>query len=161
MKFYIYIGWNEISYFSFLRKECLSFARSPCFRAVKYSRARDWMHSHALRRLVDDKSVASCQQTCCKLIVKIRYPQACCKLFQQVVTSLQTTSCNKPDFNSIVVTWWNWQACCNLLISWNKPVNWQLATGLLRFWQCRKSLVYHAISHTSSLLQEIDYHLST
>ena len=37
--------------------------------------------------------------TSCKLIVKTCYPQACCKLFQQVLTSLQTTSCNKPDFD--------------------------------------------------------------
>ena len=46
-----------------------------------------WMRSHGLRQLVNDKSVASCQQTCCKLIVKIVktcYPQACCRLFQQV-----------------------------------------------------------------------------
>ena len=50
------------------------------------------MRSHVLRQLVDDKSVASCQQTCCKLIVKTCYPQACYKLFQQVVTSLQMTS---------------------------------------------------------------------
>ena len=60
------------------------------------------MRSHALRQLVDDKSVASCQQTCCKLIVKTCYPQACCKLLQQVVTSVQMTSCNKPDFNRLV-----------------------------------------------------------
>ena len=59
---------------------------------------------HGLRQLVDDKSVASCQQTCCKLIVKTCYPQACCKLFQQVVTSLQMTSYNKPDFNRLVAT---------------------------------------------------------
>ena len=32
-----------------------------------------------------DKSVASYQPTCCKMIVKTCYPQACCKLFQQVV----------------------------------------------------------------------------
>ena len=57
------------------------------------------MCSHGLRQLVDDKSVASCQQTCYKLIVKTCYQQACYKLFQQVVTSLQMTSCNKPDFN--------------------------------------------------------------
>ena len=63
------------------------------------------MRSHGLRQLVDDKSIASCQQTCCKLIVKTCYPQACYKLFQQVVTSLQMTSCNKPDFNRRVVTW--------------------------------------------------------
>ena len=48
---------------------------------------------------VDDKSIARCQQTCCKLIVKTCYPQLWYKLFQQVVTSLQMTSCNKPDFN--------------------------------------------------------------
>ena len=50
--------------------------------------------SHGLQQLADDKSVASCQQICCKLIVKTCYPQACCKLFQQVVTSLQMTCCN-------------------------------------------------------------------
>ena len=55
------------------------------------------MRLHGLRKLVDDKSVASYQQTCCKLIVKTCYPQACCKLFQQGVTSLQMTNCNKPD----------------------------------------------------------------
>ena len=41
------------------------------------------------------KSFASCQQTCCKLIVKPCYPQASCKLFQQVVTSLKMTFCHK------------------------------------------------------------------
>ena len=52
--------------------------------------------------IVDDKPVGSCQQTCCKLIVKTCYPQACCKFFQQVITSLQMASCNKPDFNRLV-----------------------------------------------------------
>ena len=50
------------------------------------------MRSHGLRQLVDDKSVARCQQACCKLIVKTCYPQACCKLFAQVLTSLQMKS---------------------------------------------------------------------
>ena len=49
------------------------------------------MRSHGLRQLVDYKFVASCQQTCCKLIIVICHQQACCKLFQQVVTSLQMT----------------------------------------------------------------------
>ena len=57
------------------------------------------MHSHDLRQLVDDKTVASCQQIRCKLIVRTSYLQVCYKLFQQVVTSLQMTSCNKPDTN--------------------------------------------------------------
>ena len=62
------------------------------------------MRSHGLRQLVEDKSVASCQQTCRKLIVQTCYQQAFCKLFQQVVTSLQMTNCNKPDFNRLVAT---------------------------------------------------------
>ena len=60
--------------------------------------------SKGLIQIVDDKSVVSCQQTCCKLIVETCYPQACYKLFQQVVTSLQMTSCNKPNFNRLVAT---------------------------------------------------------
>ena len=62
------------------------------------------MRSHGLRQLVDDKSVASCEQACCKLILKTFYPQACYKLFQQVAASLQMTSCNKPGFNKLVAT---------------------------------------------------------
>ena len=65
---------------------------------TSYQQADIRMRSHGLRQLVDDKSVGSSQQTCCKLIVKTCYPQACCKLFQQVATSLQMTSCNKPWF---------------------------------------------------------------
>ena len=52
------------------------------------------MRSHGLRQLVENKSVASCQQTCYKLIVKTCYPQASFKLFKQVVTSLQMTTLN-------------------------------------------------------------------
>ena len=62
----------------------------------------DQQRSHGLRQLVDSKSVTSCQQTCCKLIVKICYSQAYCKLFQQVVTSLQMTSCNRLTLPSLV-----------------------------------------------------------
>ena len=58
------------------------------------------MRLHVLQQPVDNKSVASCQQACSKLIVRTCYPQACCKLFQQVVTSLQMTNCNKSDFNN-------------------------------------------------------------
>ena len=55
-----------------------------------------------MRQFVDDKSVANCQQTCCKLIVKTFYPQACCKLFQQVIIGLQMTSSSKSDCNRFV-----------------------------------------------------------
>ena len=58
------------------------------------------MRSHDLRQLVDDKSVAGCQQACCKLNVQTCYQQACCKLFQQVVTSLQMTQDGKLYLHS-------------------------------------------------------------
>ena len=55
------------------------------------------MRSHGLRQLVDGRSVASCQQlSCCRLIIKTCYPLTY-RQFQQVLTSLQMTSFNKPD----------------------------------------------------------------
>ena len=62
--------------------------------------------------------------SCGMLIVKTCYPQASCKLIQQVLICRQMTSCNKPDFNRLVAIWWNWQICCNLL------------TSLQCFWSC-------------------------
>ena len=50
--------------------------QQPC-----YQQADIRTRSHGLRQLVHEKSVASCQQACCKLIVKTCYPRACCKLF--------------------------------------------------------------------------------
>ena len=44
--------------------------------------------SNISRQLDDAKSVASCQQTCCKLIVKTSYPRQ----FRQIATSLQSGS---------------------------------------------------------------------
>ena len=38
-----------------------------------YQQADIRTRSHGLRQLVDDKFVASCQQICCKLIVKTCY----------------------------------------------------------------------------------------
>ena len=66
------------------------------------SQATIRMRSHGLRQLVEDKSVASCQQTCRKLIVQTCYQQAFCKLFQQVVTSLQMTNCSKPVLTDLL-----------------------------------------------------------
>ena len=95
------------------RTECIAIPKSSMYKhsqkrvscnkpvEILYQRVDIRMRSHG--SIVDDKSVASCQQTCCKLTVKTCYPQACCK-FQQVVTNLQMTSCNKPDFNTLVVT---------------------------------------------------------
>ena len=35
---------------------------------------------------------------------------------------IQKSSCNKPDFNILVATWWNWQVYYNLLKSCSKLV---------------------------------------
>ena len=54
---------------------------------VKRNRQADIrMRSYGLRQLDEDSSVASCQQTCSKLIVKTGLPQACCNLSQHAVT---------------------------------------------------------------------------
>ena len=42
-------------------------------------------------------------------------------------------SCNKADFNRLVATWWDWQVCCKLLTSCNKPI---------RLTACNKSAVF-------------------
>ena len=96
------------------------------------------MCSHGLRQLVTtsllqvvNRLVASCLQTCCKFITSTR-----CNLFQQVVTSLQMTSCNKPDLNRLIATWWNCQACCNLLTSWNKLVKLTTCNKSVMFFSC-------------------------
>ena len=77
--------------------------------------------------------MASFQKICCKLI-KTCYPQACCKLFQQIVTSLQMTSSNKPDFNRLLnlmkLTSWN------LLTSCNKPVKLKNCNKSVAFLGC-------------------------
>ena len=43
--------------------------QQTCYQQAGIRNAFPW--------IVDDKSVASCEQTCRKLIVKTRYPQAC------------------------------------------------------------------------------------
>ena len=45
------------------------------------------MRSHCLLRFDGNKFAASCQQACGKLIVKIFYSQAWCKLFKQLAAS--------------------------------------------------------------------------
>ena len=75
------------------------------------------MRLFGLWQLVDDKSVSSCQQTFCKLIDKTCYPQACCKLFQQVVTILQTTSCGLSCYDLMKLKRWL-QTCQQVATSW-------------------------------------------
>ena len=62
------------------------------------------MRSHRLLRLDGYKFAASCQQACFKLIVKTFYPQAGCKLLQQLAASVQTSNCNKSDFHGLAAT---------------------------------------------------------
>jgi 3-hydroxy-3-methylglutaryl CoA synthase len=57
-------------------------------------------------------------------LVKTCYPQACCKLFEQLAASLRITTCSKPDFlNShqhwcsirLVKTWYPQPTWCKLM----------------------------------------------
>ena len=56
----------------------------------------------SLRQLIDDKSVASGQQTCCKYIAKVSYPQAC--LLQVVSTSCNKFANDKLQQLSLILT---------------------------------------------------------
>ena len=56
--------------------------QQTCYNKLVFGRIRSLLH---------------CRQSCCRLIVKTCHSQACCKLSQQVVTSLQ--GWNKLDFN--------------------------------------------------------------
>ena len=50
------------------------------------------------------------------------HTQACCKLFQQVVTSLQMTNRNKPDLNRLCYNLMKLTNAYNLLTSCNESV---------------------------------------
>ena len=89
-------GWRRETLSSVIVSPNSSFPDGvQCLRA-SYKSVYTFCNSPSYQQAdnADKKHIASCQQTCCKLIVKTFYPKACCKLFQQVVTSLQTTSCN-------------------------------------------------------------------
>ena len=79
-----------------------------------------------------DRLAASCSIR----LVKTCYPQACCKLLQQLAPSLQISSCSKADFHRLDATWWSQQTCCNLLTTCSKPV--KSAT-------CSKSVAFLAV----------------
>ena len=74
--------------------------------------------------------------SCSIRLVKTCYPQACCKLLQQLAASLQISSCSKADFHRLAATWWSQQTCCNLLTTCSKPV--KSAT-------CSKSVAFLAV----------------
>ena len=123
------------------------------------------MRSHGFRQLVTtsllqvvNRFVSNCQQTCYKLIIVTCHQQACCKLFQQVVTSLQMTSCNNPDLNRLVATWWNWQACRNLLTSCNKPVKLTTCNNSVGFLAVYRQLAtafkYFLVDFTMQLVRQ-------
>ena len=59
------------------------------------------MRSHRLLRLDGNRSAPSCQQACCKLIVRTFYPPAWCKLFRQLTASVQVLGCNESDFHKL------------------------------------------------------------
>ena len=82
----------------------------------------------------DSLLTASCQQTCCKSIVKTCYPQApSYKLFRQVIASVQITmSCIKPDFNSNLMELTSGMQLVDMLDQAGKIDNFQRICGVLR-----------------------------
>ena len=99
------------------------------------------MRSHRLLRLDDSKLTASCQQVCCKLIVKTFYLQVWCKLFQQLAASVQIST-SDSDFHWLVVTWWIQQTCCNWLTTCSKSV---------KSTTCSKSVGFLAVYNSPSI----------
>ena len=99
------------------------------------------MRLHCLLWLDDNKSAASCQlaYAWCKLIIETFYPQAWCKLFQQLAESLQISSCNKSDFHKLAASWWSQQTCWNLLTTCIKLVKFTSSTT------CSKSVAFLAV----------------
>ena len=102
------------------------------------------MGLHGLRRLVTTNLL----QVVNRLVASWLFQQACCKLFQQVVRSIQMTSCNKPDLDRLVATWWNWQTCCNLmkltglLTSCNRPIKLTTCNTVCGVFGCEHQLNY-------------------
>ena len=61
------------------------------------------MRSNRLLSPDDNKSAPSCrcQQACCKLLSRLFYLKAWCKLFQKRAASLQISSCIKSDLHRL------------------------------------------------------------
>ena len=120
-----------------------------CFRIVallsssRYQNAFAWLAPSWLSNIA-----ASCEQACCKLIVKTFYPEAWCKLFQQLAASRQISSCNKSDFHRLTASWWIQQTCCNLLTTCSKAV--KSAT-------CSKSVAFLAVYWTIKYYSRAKY----
>ena len=74
--------------------------------------------------------------SCSIRLVKTCYPQACCKLLQQLAAGMQISSCNKADFHRLAATWWSQQTCCNSLTTCSKSV---------KSTTCSKSMAFLAV----------------
>ena len=59
-----------------------------------YQQADIRTRSHGLRQLLEHKSVANCQKTCCKF--------GCQNVLATGLLQVVSTSCNQPDFNRLV-----------------------------------------------------------
>ena len=79
----------------------------PCVNSIHHSKKKDGIISKLISGCVCIAYVTACsQQVCCKLSTDLLQVD-CQKLLStgllQVVSSLQMTSCNKPDFNRLSV----------------------------------------------------------
>ena len=78
------------------------FSHSSIFLLLLYTLKNVQSRSHGLRQLVDDKFVASCLQTCCKLIVKTCYQQARCRFAVGMDTFVETCQINQGYYQALL-----------------------------------------------------------
>ena len=69
-------------------------------KSVDILQANIRMRSYGVSQLVDDKSVASCQQTCCMLIVKTCYRPG----LPQIASTSSTKSANDKLQQALILT---------------------------------------------------------
>ena len=75
------INWLNLVFLKVHSQKPASCSKSPAGLWPCSHQADIRMRSHRLLRLDDNKSSASCQQACCKLIFRTFYPQASRKMF--------------------------------------------------------------------------------
>ena len=80
--------------------------------------------------------------SCSIRLVASWYLQTWCNLFHQLASSLQMSTCSKPDFNRLAASWRRQQACCNLLTTCSRPV---------KSANCSKSVAFLAVYRTASV----------
>ena len=141
--------WKLCVHYTAKNEQVVTSLLTSCNNLLQQADIR--MRSHGLRQLVDDKSVGSFQKASCKLSTGLLqvvnglavsyFKTLVANCFNKLEQACIMTSCNKPDFNRLVATWWNWQACCNFC---SKSVMFLAVYLEKTSWLRREVLVFRA-----------------